>query len=332
MNWQAIICCVLTGAGLLAAAPNAGATLITGTQGNDTLFFQGVLEQLTTTITNAYSGQVLSVSDLYNVNTATYDGLGGTDTLLLTNVRDFLTIRDGNGNQTLFSIENIVAGNGNDFVNLSDPTIVLGNTFINGGSGDDILWGNAGNDTIQGVDGNDNLNGGPGNDIVNGGNGNDTVDGGSGNDTVTGDAGDDTLIYTAGENVGATDNYNGGTGTDTLILRLTPAEAAAAAADIAAAQAFITANYNTNSSTGPSYTFSSFGLTFSNIEVLEVHIIGTLNIQMLGGSVALSWSDPGFSLQSAPAVTDVYTNVPGATSPYTNGITDPQRFFRLQSN
>src|SRR6266581_396373 len=109
------------------------AAFVTGTNGDDTLFFQGVLEQFTTTITNAYSGQVLSINDVYNVNTATYDGLGGTDTLLMTNSGDLITIRNGIGNQTLFSIENIVAGNGGDIVNLSDPTIVLGDMVINGG-------------------------------------------------------------------------------------------------------------------------------------------------------------------------------------------------------
>jgi hypothetical protein len=37
-------------------------------------------------------------------------------------------------------------------------------------------------------------------------------------------------------------------------------------------------------------------------------------------------------LQSAPTVTGTYTNVPGATSPYTNAITGSQKFFRLIAN
>jgi len=32
-----------------------------------------------------------------------------------------------------------------------------------------------------------------------------------------------------------------------------------------------------------------------------------------------------------PAVTGVYTNVPGAASPYTNAITGSQEFFRLMA-
>jgi len=37
-------------------------------------------------------------------------------------------------------------------------------------------------------------------------------------------------------------------------------------------------------------------------------------------------------LQSAPAVTGPFTNLPGATSPYTNPLTAPQQFFRLKGN
>ena len=50
------------------------------------------------------------------------------------------------------------------------------------------------------------------------------------------------------------------------------------------------------------------------------------------GSVKLTWTDPAFSLQSAPAITGTYTTVPGATNPYTNAIGASPRFFRLQAN
>jgi hypothetical protein len=43
----------------------------------------------------------------------------------------------------------------------------------------------------------------------------------------------------------------------------------------------------------------------------------------------LSWTNAGFSLQSAPAVTGPFTNLPAATSPYTNPLTASQHFFRL---
>lgn len=55
----------------------------------------------------------------------------------------------------------------------------------------------------------------------------------------------------------------------------------------------------------------------------------TLNIRRLGSNVVLNWTDAAFGLQSAPAITGTFTNVPGATSPYTNSISGGQRFFRL---
>jgi hypothetical protein len=57
-----------------------------------------------------------------------------------------------------------------------------------------------------------------------------------------------------------------------------------------------------------------------------------LQLQLAAGKVILTWTDPSFTLQSASAVSAVYTNVPGATSPYTNTITGPAKFFRLKAN
>jgi uncharacterized repeat protein (TIGR03803 family) len=57
-----------------------------------------------------------------------------------------------------------------------------------------------------------------------------------------------------------------------------------------------------------------------------------LNIQLAGNNVILTWANAAFSLQSAPAVTGVYTNVPGATSPYTNAITGSHQFYRLEAS
>jgi hypothetical protein len=56
-----------------------------------------------------------------------------------------------------------------------------------------------------------------------------------------------------------------------------------------------------------------------------------LKIQVTGGQIVLSWSNPIFVLQAAPAATGTYTNVPGATSPYTNTLTGSQMVFRLQT-
>jgi len=57
-----------------------------------------------------------------------------------------------------------------------------------------------------------------------------------------------------------------------------------------------------------------------------------LSIRLVGNTVVLCWISPGFALQSAPAVTGIFTNIPGAISPYTNDITATQKFFRLFGN
>jgi len=46
----------------------------------------------------------------------------------------------------------------------------------------------------------------------------------------------------------------------------------------------------------------------------------------------LSWTNAGFNLQSAPAVIGPFTNLPSATSPFTNSLGGSQQFFRLISN
>jgi len=59
-----------------------------------------------------------------------------------------------------------------------------------------------------------------------------------------------------------------------------------------------------------------------------------LAIRFDGTNAIMSWNDPfsAYSLQAAPQPTGTYTNVLGASSPYTNVITDAQKFFRLISN
>jgi hypothetical protein len=57
-----------------------------------------------------------------------------------------------------------------------------------------------------------------------------------------------------------------------------------------------------------------------------------LDFQRLNNQLVLSWTNASFALQSAPTVTATFTNIPGATSPYTNSLTGPQQYFRLRSN
>src|SRR5581483_3105467 len=57
-----------------------------------------------------------------------------------------------------------------------------------------------------------------------------------------------------------------------------------------------------------------------------------LNIDLIGTNAVLTWTNPAFLLQTASAVAGPYTNVPGATSPYTNPASGPDQFFRLKAN
>ncbi len=156
------------------------------TNGNDTITFSGTLQQFTATLTNAYSGYTLSIDEEKNVNNTAYDGLNGTDTLIMSSLGDVLLIDNGSGVQMIRNVESIIASAGGDVINLASTTyIITTNMNINGGAGDDILWANSGNDTIRGLDGNDIIDGGPGFDNIDGGTGNDYLSGGTGSDTYT---------------------------------------------------------------------------------------------------------------------------------------------------
>jgi len=63
---------------------------------------------------------------------------------------------------------------------------------------------------------------------------------------------------------------------------------------------------------------------------IQNHFLNTthLSITTTGNSIVVSW--PVGALQSALSVTGPYTNVGGATSPYTNSISGSQKFFRVQ--
>jgi hypothetical protein len=67
-----------------------------------------------------------------------------------------------------------------------------------------------------------------------------------------------------------------------------------------------------------------FGNTLGSVSPIP------LAIQRYGNNVVLSWNNPVFALQAAPAVTGTFTNVPGASSPYTNALSDRTKFFRLK--
>lgn len=138
------------------------------------------------------------------------------------------------------SSEFISALGGDDYVRAGG-----GNDVVIGGTGDDNLIGDAGNDLLNGGSGNDFLRGNTGVDILGGGEGDDTILGGAGDDLIVdglgndvcyGGKGDDTFIFTQAALIGGTDGdadlFDGGAGTDRLIVVLDTDSYAALSADL----------------------------------------------------------------------------------------------------
>jgi uncharacterized delta-60 repeat protein len=57
-----------------------------------------------------------------------------------------------------------------------------------------------------------------------------------------------------------------------------------------------------------------------------------LSIARAGDKIIISWGNPAFALQSAAVISGTFTNIIGASSPYTNFSSGSQKFFRLISN
>ena len=114
------------------------------------------------------------------------------------------TTSDEKGMQTaarVNSVETILAGDGDDIIDLTSDTFDMGGTNITlkGEAGDDVIWAAEGNDTLEGGTGNDTLFGGDGNDILTGGDGADIFEfvnsAASQADTITDYTSNDTLKF-----------------------------------------------------------------------------------------------------------------------------------------
>ncbi len=92
-----------------------------------------------------------------------------------------------------------------------DTKDVVGDEYLTGGSGSDVIDGGVGNDALLGFEGNDVLDGGSGSDILQGGNGIDWLFGRDGADTLDGGEETDALFGGDGD-----DNLTGGAGGDSL--------------------------------------------------------------------------------------------------------------------
>lgn len=187
------------------------------------------------------------------------DGTSNNDLIISGNGEDIIDA--GGGNDLIFS------GNGDDIINAGD-----GNDVVVAGRGDDQIDGGEGHDLIFGGKGDDTILGGGGNDLIFGGKGDDTIDGGEGCDIISAGKGNDTVIFDVDENIGAQNYFSGGSGNDTLRLRLTQAQLD----EMTAAGVFLAFSAHVGSHSG--FDFSTFGLSFAidlkvwYFEQLEVEV------------------------------------------------------------
>jgi hypothetical protein len=65
--------------------------------------------------------------------------------------------------------------------------------------------------------------------------------------------------------------------------------------------------------------------------IIQLAVPPALRITLADKTVSVSWSPaaPGQQLQSAPAVTGPWTEIPGASNPYSTGVTGAMKFFRV---
>jgi len=82
-----------------------------------------------------------------------------------------------------------------------------------------------------------------------------------------------------------------------------------------------TLSMHTDGSPGSQLTLTRINYTISVAPV-------TLSITKSASGVVLSW--PNGTLQQSTNVSGIYSDVLGATSPYTNAISGTQRFFRVK--
>ena len=201
-----------------------GADVVRAGAGNDTVYLSSFDSYSWYHFAkNVATGASIKIQDKTNYSSV-IDGNSDSDTLVLMDEengdafflhdaftpinRDVSTQADHLGMQTaarVISVETILAGDGDDIIDLTSDTFDLGGTNITlrGEAGDDVLWAAEGNDTLDGGIGDDTLFGGDGNDILTGGDGADTFEfvnsAAAQTDTITDYTSDDTLKFYLGD-------------------------------------------------------------------------------------------------------------------------------------
>lgn len=150
-----------------------------------TIFVPGTLTSVSEILINPYTGHQIVLNGDYYVNTTVSNGTSGLDFMFGTALDQYWRLEDENGNLLIQNnIEQFFPAVGNDVINLASLNHILGDLFIQGSDGNDIIWSNAGDDNLGGQTGDDFLHGGPGDDLLAGHQGADILVGGAGNDTA----------------------------------------------------------------------------------------------------------------------------------------------------
>lgn len=131
--------------------------------------------------------------------------------------------------------------------------------------------------------------------------------------------------------------YNIDTATATLWVNpSSESDPGTTAVDSQSATTISSFNFRQDSGYGATILVDDFKAGLSFVAVTDTNLPPAsgipLNFQKLGNNLILTWTNSSFVLQSANAVSGSYSNITGATSPYTNPISTPPKFFRLKSD
>ena len=217
---------------------SAGADIIHGDGGSDTVSYEASKHGVTVTLNNGQfnpdsDGDGTADDPVFTAATQTNvmnwraggndDSATGARPAPVEPADELTTTKSYAEGDVLASIENVTGSRQDDVITGdSTPNVIKGGAGpdrISGGNGNDVLHGGDGNDVIgaraaedlngdgntggrgEAVvtdEGNDMMYGDAGNDTINGGGGNDTIVGGEGDDDMTGDGGDDTFVFGPG--------------------------------------------------------------------------------------------------------------------------------------
>jgi Ca2+-binding RTX toxin-like protein len=201
--------------------------VVEGQAGTDTLLFNGanIAENIDISANNGrarFFRDIASVTmDLNDVETITFNALGGADTITVNNLAgtDVKTVAinlagAASGGDGQVDTLNLKAGSSSDVIAVQSSS---GGVIASGLAAALKVTGSEAADrlAIEGLDGNDIINasgltagvlsltvdGGAGNDVITGSRGADAIAGGTGNDRLTGGRGFDTLVGNAGADI-----------------------------------------------------------------------------------------------------------------------------------